>query len=153
ILVDAARSRGAERRGGGEIHVTLSAADDAPGQHDEGEAFALDEALAALREAAAREDKTEKSAVTPGPLAPAYEMLGEMLLELKQPGAALEEFKKTMAKEPNRFRALAGAAAAATALKDAKTTRQYDEQLLKICERGDQPGRPELVAARQAVAR
>lgn len=112
-----------------------------------------DEALAALREAAAREDKTEKSAVTPGPLAPAHEMLGEMLLELKQPGAALEEFKKTMAKEPNRFRALAGAAAAATALKDAKTTRQYDEQLLKICERGDQPGRPELVAARQAVAR
>jgi hypothetical protein len=80
-------------------------------------------------------------------------MLGEMLLELKQPAAAIEEFKKTMAKEPNRFRALAGAAAAAAALKDTAAVRTYDEQLLKICERADQPGRPELVAARQALKR
>jgi hypothetical protein len=35
-----------------------------------------------------------------------------MLLEVKQPKAALAEYQKTMAKEPNRFRALAGAAAA-----------------------------------------
>ena len=66
------------------------------------------DALAAMREAADREDRTEKSAVSPGPLAPARELLGEMLLELKQPKEALVEFKKTMAKEPNRFRALAG---------------------------------------------
>ena len=112
-----------------------------------------DEALALMREAAVREDKTEKSAVTPGPLAPAHEMLGEMLLELKQPGAAMEEFRKTMAKEPNRFRALAGAAAAATGLKDTAAARGYDAQLLKICERADQPGRPELVAARQSLQR
>jgi hypothetical protein len=111
------------------------------------------DALAWMREAAAREDKTEKSAVTPGPLAPAHEMLGEMLLELKQPAAALEEFKKTMAKEPNRFRALAGAAAAAAALKDTAAARGYEEQLLRICERADQPGRPELVAARQSLKR
>ena len=31
------------------------------------------------------EDGTEKSAVTPGPLAPARELLGEMLLEMKEP--------------------------------------------------------------------
>jgi RNA polymerase sigma factor (TIGR02999 family) len=47
ILVDTARARGAERRGGGQVHVTLSAAEDVGG--DEGEAFALDEALQALR--------------------------------------------------------------------------------------------------------
>jgi RNA polymerase sigma factor (TIGR02999 family) len=52
ILVDTARARGSERRGGGEVHVTLSAAEDAP--QEEGEAFALDEALEALRTLDAR---------------------------------------------------------------------------------------------------
>jgi len=50
ILVDAARARGSERRGGSDVHVTLSAADEAPADRDEGEAFALEEALTALRE-------------------------------------------------------------------------------------------------------
>jgi RNA polymerase sigma factor (TIGR02999 family) len=52
ILVDTARARGSERRGGGELHVTLSAAENAA--QDEGEAFALDEALEALRALDAR---------------------------------------------------------------------------------------------------
>jgi RNA polymerase sigma factor (TIGR02999 family) len=52
ILVDTARSRSSERRGGGEVHVTLSAAENAP--QEEGEAFALDEALDALRALDAR---------------------------------------------------------------------------------------------------
>ena len=71
-----------------------------------------DRALALMREAAEREDRTEKSAVTPGPLAPAREMLGEMLLELKRPREAAEEFQKTIGKEPNRLRARKGAEAA-----------------------------------------
>jgi RNA polymerase sigma factor (TIGR02999 family) len=54
ILVDAVRARGSERRGGAEIHVTLSAADEAPGEDADGEAYALEEALAALRELDAR---------------------------------------------------------------------------------------------------
>ncbi len=73
-----------------------------------------DAALAELRTAAAMEDETEKSAVTPGPLAPAREMLGEMLLDVKQPAAALKEFEATLKREPNRFRALYGAARAAS---------------------------------------
>ena len=56
------------------------------------------------------EDATEKAAVTPGPLAPARELLGEMLLQMKQPADALKEFEATLKKEPNRFRALYGAA-------------------------------------------
>ena len=54
ILVDAVRARGSERRGGNEIHVTLSAADESPGEDGDGEAHALEEALAALRELDAR---------------------------------------------------------------------------------------------------
>ena len=68
------------------------------------------EGIALLREAAAQEDKTDKSAVTPGPLAPAREQLGEMLLEGNDAAGALAEFEATMKKEPNRFRAVLGGA-------------------------------------------
>jgi tetratricopeptide (TPR) repeat protein len=110
-----------------------------------------DEALTAMRSAAAREDRTEKNAITPGPLAPAHELLGEMLLQLKQPKEALAEFQKTMAKEPNRFRGIAGAAAAAAQAGDTAAARTYYQQLLTVCAKADTPGRPELDAARRAT--
>jgi hypothetical protein len=110
-----------------------------------------DVALATMREAADREDRTEKAAITPGPIAPAREMLGDLLLELKRPKDALVEFQKTMATEPNRFRAVAGAARAATASGDRAAGRAYYAQLLKICVKADTPGRKDLQAARAAV--
>jgi hypothetical protein len=110
------------------------------------------DALAAMGEAADREDRTEKSAISPGPLAPARELLGEMLLELKRPNDALAAFQKTMAKEPNRFRALAGAARAASEAGDRAAARKYAEELLAICKGADAPGRPELEAARRLSA-
>ena len=59
-----------------------------------------------LRKAADAEDATDKAAVSPGPLAPAREQLGEMLLELKEAAAALTEFEAVMKKEPNRLEIL-----------------------------------------------
>ena len=47
------------------------------------------EALVEMMAAADLEDKTEKAAVTPGPLAPARELVGEMLLQMDKPAAAL----------------------------------------------------------------
>jgi Tfp pilus assembly protein PilF len=111
------------------------------------------EAVAAMRAVAAMEDRTEKSAVTPGPLAPARELLGEMLLQLDQPADALKEFEATMKKEPNRFRAVYGAAKAAEAAGDRAKARTYYGQLVKICERADTPGRPQLIEARQGAGR
>ena len=67
-----------------------------------------DSALSRLREAVSREDATEKNAVTPGPLAPAREMLGDMLMQIHRPAEALVEYKRTLVKEPNRYRSLAG---------------------------------------------
>jgi carboxylesterase type B len=64
------------------------------------------DALARMREAAAREDATEKNAVTPGPLAPARELLGDMLMELNRPAEARAEYRATLRKEPNRRHAL-----------------------------------------------
>ena len=69
------------------------------------------DALARMREAVTREDATEKNAVTPGPLAPAREQLGDMLLALKRPAEARAEYRKTLEKEPNRRRAVRGAEA------------------------------------------
>ena len=65
-------------------------------------------ALTVMREAVTREDATEKSAVTPGPLAPARELLGDMLMELKRGAEARVEYRETLKKEPNRRHALRG---------------------------------------------
>jgi hypothetical protein len=73
------------------------------------------EALVRMRQAAEREDATEKSAVTPGPLAPARELLGDLLLELRRPAEALVEYRAALKREPNRYRALDGARRAAAA--------------------------------------
>ena len=71
------------------------------------------EALKLMREGADMEDASEKHPVTPGHVLPARELLGEMLLELKQPALALKEFEASHKVEPNRFRGLYGAARAA----------------------------------------
>jgi tetratricopeptide (TPR) repeat protein len=105
-------------------------------------------ALTGMRTAAQMEDGTEKNAITPGPLTPAHELLGELLLELKRPSEALKEFEATLTKEPNRFRTLYGAAEAAKLAGDHQTAQTYFRQLLKVAERADKPGRPELAEAR-----
>ena len=110
------------------------------------------EALVEMRAAAAIEDGTEKSAVTPGPLAPARELVGEMLLQMDQPADALKEFETTLKKEPNRFRALFGAARSASLAGDRPKARTYSGALLKICERADKLGRPELEEARRMAS-
>jgi len=72
----------------------------------------VDSAESLLRDAAAREDETEKNVVTPGPLAPAREMLGDMLVERRRYREALAEYRKVLKSEPGRRRALAGIRAA-----------------------------------------
>jgi hypothetical protein len=66
-------------------------------------------ALTLMHDAVVREDATEKSAVTPGPLAPARELLGDMLIELKRPADARAEYRATLMKEPGRRHSLQGA--------------------------------------------
>ena len=109
------------------------------------------EALKLMADTAAREDATDKNAVTPGPLAPARELLGEMLLLTGDPAGALREFQATLKKEPNRFRAVYGAAKAASLSGDRKLAQSHYQALLKMCANADQPGRPELAEARSAV--
>jgi hypothetical protein len=109
-----------------------------------------EESLQRMRSAAELEDATEKSAVTPGPLAPARELLGEMLLEMKEPAQALEQFKATLTKEPRRFRALYGAAHAAQLSGSPEASQKYFGELLKVCGRADKPGRADLLEGQWA---
>ncbi len=88
-----------------------------------------DAALATMREAARREDATEKSAVTPGPLAPARELLGDMLLDLGRPAEALAEYRAALLREPNRYHTLDGARRAASAAGDRAAEASYASRL------------------------
>jgi hypothetical protein len=106
--------------------------------------------IAQLSAAADAEDLTDKSAVTPGPLAPARELLGYMLLDAGKAREALAAFETTMKKEPNRFRGLYGAARAAEALGDRGKATTYYTKLLEIARDAD-TARPELQQAKKFV--
>lgn len=72
-----------------------------------------EEALATMRQAADDEDAVEKLPVTPGPIVPAREQLGDLFLEQNQPALARREFEASLANAPGRRGALQGAARAA----------------------------------------
>jgi len=113
-----------------------------------------DEALELLRSAADMEDASEKHPVTPGPVKPARELLGEFLLTFGKPAEALAAFESTLGRSPNRFNTLYDAATAAQTAGQREKARQYFSTLLKVSAPGSP--RPELGTARsylQEVAR
>jgi len=111
-----------------------------------------DEAIAQLATAADAEDATDKSAISPGPLAPARELFGDMLLEAGKPKEALAAFESTMKKEPNRFRGLYGGARAAAAAGDRAKATAYYTRLLDVAKEAD-TDRPELQQAKTFLKR
>jgi tetratricopeptide (TPR) repeat protein len=72
-----------------------------------------EEAVALMRASADEEDAIEKLPVTPGPIVPAREQLGDLLLEQNHPDLALKEFEATLAIAPGRRGARRGAEEAA----------------------------------------
>jgi hypothetical protein len=109
-------------------------------------------ALNAMRAAADAEDRTEKATVTPGPLAPARELYAAMLLEQGMAREALAAYQDSIAKEPNRFHGLAGAAKAAERLGDREKARAYYGWLVSLAS-GSTGDRRELIAAKEFLAR
>jgi hypothetical protein len=82
-----------------------------------------------LREAADQEDAVEKLPVTPGPVVPAREQLGELLLEQRHPKQALAEFQLSLLAAPGRRGALMGAAKAADLAGDSRTAEELRAKL------------------------
>jgi len=76
-----------------------------------------EQAVALMREAADEEDSIEKLPVTPGPIVPAREQLGELLLEQGNADLALTEFRAVLVSSPGRRGAIRGAAHAAEVLR------------------------------------
>jgi tetratricopeptide (TPR) repeat protein len=110
-----------------------------------------EEALRQMRAAAEHEDNTDKHNVTPGVILPAREMLGDMLLEMKQPAEALVAFESTLRTAPNRFNSLSGAARAAKLAGNDEKAKTYYAKLLSMCEHAD-GDRRDLQDARSLLA-
>jgi tetratricopeptide (TPR) repeat protein len=104
------------------------------------------DALKAMSAAADAEDRTEKGTVTPGPLAPARELLGYMLLAQGAATDALAAFEATLQKEPNRLGAISGAAKAAEKAGDATKARNYYAKVVELTQ-GSTTKRAEVMDA------
>ena len=111
-----------------------------------------DECVATLRAAADREDATEKHVVTPGPIVPAREVLAVVLLKDGKAVEALQGFESVLTREPNRYRAVAGAMQAAERAGDAKKAQAFAERVVDQTSAADSP-RPEIAQARRVLGK
>jgi tetratricopeptide (TPR) repeat protein len=95
------------------------------------------EALKLMRSAADAEDASEKHVAMENRLWPMRELLGELLLELKQPGPALEEFEQSLREYPNRMRGFYGAAKAAETSGNRVKAAEYYTKLVTLTAKAD----------------
>jgi tetratricopeptide (TPR) repeat protein len=108
-------------------------------------------ALRMARAAADLEETVEKHPVTPGPILPARELLGDMLLEAGNAADALQAYEKTMEREPRRARTLYGAARAAERAGSRAKAEAHYRLLLEVMAKGE-ASRPEIQAAKRFLA-
>jgi tetratricopeptide (TPR) repeat protein len=106
-----------------------------------------DEALKLMRGAADLEDSTEKHVAMENRIYPMREMLGDLLMELGQPAAALQAYEASLRVAQNRMRGFYGAAKAARAAGDSGKARAYFEKLAALGKNAD-PERAELREAK-----
>jgi tetratricopeptide (TPR) repeat protein len=90
-----------------------------------------EDSTALMRSAADEEDRVEKLPVTPGPIVPAREQLGDLLLQLGRPEEALKEYEATLSLAPGRRNALDGARQSAQRSGAISKAQQYELALQK----------------------
>lgn len=110
-----------------------------------------DEALKLMRAAADAEDASDKHPVTPGNVVPSRELLGDLLMELGQPQQALAEYERSLKRDPNRYRGVAGAARAAKAAGNRAAAQAHYRTLEGLIAARDTE-RPEVQEIRAFVA-
>jgi hypothetical protein len=96
-----------------------------------------DEAIAAMRQAADLDDASEKNVAMENKLVSVRAMLGELYLGAGMNKEALPEFESSLKSTPNRFRSIAGAAAAARAIESVELARRYYRALIALAVDGD----------------
>jgi tetratricopeptide (TPR) repeat protein len=100
--------------------------------------------IKAMRDAADAEDDTDKHVVTPGPLLPARETYGAMLLLQGKFSDALAAFQATLRKEPNPLGAMLGAGKATEGISDKARALQHYRAALALAKDSPPAGRPNL---------
>jgi tetratricopeptide (TPR) repeat protein len=98
---------------------------------------ARDQAVTFMRAAADGEDGSIKHVAMENRLYPMRELLGELLLEMGQPAAALTEFEAALKANPNRYRAYWGAGCAANAAGDRASASAYYAKLVELSKNAD----------------
>jgi len=104
-------------------------------------------AVELVRAAADLDATMDKHPATPSSVLPARELLGDLLLELHQPAAALTEYKEMLRTDPNRFRSILGEARAAKQSGDAAAAHDAYDKLVALS-KPTGPERPELAEAK-----
>jgi hypothetical protein len=94
------------------------------------------EAKRLLAEAAAIEDAIGPHPVSPGPLLPARELLGDLHLALGEAGPARAAYEQTLVRAPGRLRSLGGAMRAAASAGDQPLRQRYAKQVLALAGEG-----------------
>jgi tetratricopeptide (TPR) repeat protein len=89
-------------------------------------------AVELIRAAVDLEATMDKHPATPTAVLPARELLADLLLELKDPGAALKEYEQSLRTEPNRFRSILGKARAAKQAGDLAASREAYQKLVTL---------------------
>jgi tetratricopeptide (TPR) repeat protein len=105
------------------------------------------DALNLMHLAADLEDASEKHIAMENRLWPMRELLGELLLELNQPGAALKEFETSLGESRNRLRSFYGAAKAAEMANDARKAAEFYNKLI-VLTKNSETSRPEVQQAK-----
>jgi Tfp pilus assembly protein PilF len=90
-----------------------------------------------MRAAADSEDGSLKHVAMENRLYPFRELLAELLLEMGQPAAALNEFETGLKQTPNRFRAVCGAARAADSAGNRQKASEYFGMLVALAKNAD----------------
>jgi tetratricopeptide (TPR) repeat protein len=103
-----------------------------------------------MRAALDLEAATPKHPVTPAPVLPAGEQLGELYMAIGQPADALASYERELARYPRRLNGLLGAARAAAASGAPAGARNHYAQVLEVAAASTRPG--VLDEARSGVA-
>ncbi|MFY9552808.1 MAG: hypothetical protein WAU32_16805 [Thermoanaerobaculia bacterium] len=127
-------------------------------QAKEAQAFAAkaagnaDEAVAKMKEAVAIEDAIDTLSQPPYPIIPGHELFGTLLMELKRPADAREQFLQTLERTPSRPKAIYGIGQAAQATGDQGMAQQRYKEFLALWKNADRD-RPEIAAAKEFLAK
>jgi tetratricopeptide (TPR) repeat protein len=139
-----APSQAAELREQAEVMLREMEALDLFAQGRHGEAFAT------MDRAAALQGRMPRPIGRPFPIKDVYELYGELLLQVNRAKDAIAWFDRSLARTPNRSRALLGLARAYRNAGDGSNARAAYKRLLTNYRLAD-PGLPEIAEAREAI--